>query len=67
MSDQSPPGPVSEPGDKPVRLEYLAGGDEAGDSACWAQFVCPECGAMRTEDARHAEGCHADGDSSTPC
>ena len=46
-----PPQPASEPGDKPARLEYLAGPAEAGDSACWAQFVCPECGAMRSEGA----------------
>jgi chloride channel protein, CIC family len=61
MKDQLPRQPAAEPGDKPARLEYLAGGDEAGDSACWAQFVCPECGAMRTEDVSHAEGCRADG------
>ena len=60
MTDQLPAQPASEPGDKPPRIEYLAGPDEAGDSACWAQFVCPECGGMRSEgacrcDARHAE------------
>ena len=56
MNDQLPPQPASEPGDKPAPLEYLAGPAgaalagagpaEAGDSACWAQFVCPECGGM---------------------
>ena len=59
MTDQLPPQPATEPGDEPARLEYLAGPDEAGDSACWAQFACPECGAMLTEDTGHAEGCHA--------
>jgi len=58
MNDQLPPQPASQPGDKPARLEYLAGPAEAGDSACWAQFVCPECGGMLTEDTGHAEGCH---------
>jgi hypothetical protein len=53
MNDQQPPEPASEPGAKPARLEYLAGPgpEEAGDSACWAQFVCPECGAMISEGA----------------
>ena len=50
-SEPSETQPASEPGDKPARLEYLAGPAEAGDSACWAQFVCPECGAMRSEGA----------------
>jgi hypothetical protein len=57
MNDRLPPQPASEPVDKPARLEYLAGPGEAGDSACWAQFVCPECGGVLTEDAGHAEGC----------
>jgi hypothetical protein len=60
MNDQLPPEPASEPGetqpaseprDEPVRLEYLAGAAEAGDSACWAQLVCPGCGAMLSEGA----------------
>jgi hypothetical protein len=51
MNEQLPPQPASEPDDKPPRIEYLAGPGEAGDSACWAQFVCPECGAMRNEGA----------------
>ena len=67
MNEQLRPRPASEPDDKPPRIEYLAGTREAGDSACWAQFVCPECGALLTEDTGHAEGCHADRDSSTPC
>jgi len=70
MYDQLPPLPASEPGDKPARPEYLAGAGpagpalagagpaEAGDSACWAQFVCAECGAMLSADSGHAEGCH---------
>jgi chloride channel protein, CIC family len=59
--DQLPPQPVSEQRDKPARLEYLAGHGEAGDSACWAQFVCPECGAMLTEDACQCDARQADG------
>jgi hypothetical protein len=66
MTDQLPPQPVSEPEDKPARLEYLAGPDEAGDSACWAQFVCPECGAMLSEDACHCEAREAGGDPASP-
>ena len=63
MNEQLPPQPASEPVDNPPpRLEYLAGPDEAGDSACWAQFVCPECGAVTTEDGGHEHSCHADGD-----
>jgi hypothetical protein len=61
MNEQPPPRPANEPGDKPepARLEYLAGAGpaEAGDSACWAQFVCPECGGVITEDTGHAKGC----------
>ena len=66
MTDQLPRA-ASEPGAKPPQIEYVAGPGEAGDSACWAQFVCPECGAMLTEDTSHAEGCHADRDPSAPC
>ena len=29
--------------------------DEAGDAACWANLVCPGCGAIQTEG--HREGC----------
>ncbi len=46
MSD---PPSASDYGGQPARLEYVAGPDEAGDAACWAQLVCPECGAVRSE------------------
>ena len=29
--------------------------DQAGDAACWANLVCPGCGAIETEG--HREGC----------
>jgi uncharacterized protein YeaO (DUF488 family) len=29
--------------------------DPAGEAVCWANLVCPECGAMETEG--HREGC----------
>jgi uncharacterized protein YeaO (DUF488 family) len=29
--------------------------DQAGDAACWANLVCPDCGAIETEG--HREGC----------
>jgi hypothetical protein len=29
--------------------------DEAGDAACWANLVCPDCGAIETEG--HRPGC----------
>ena len=69
MNDQLPSQPAGEPGDKddePPRLEYVAGPGGAGDSACWAQFVCPECGAMRTEDACRCDIRQVGGDPSTP-
>jgi hypothetical protein len=75
MNDQLPPQPASDPGetqlasgpgDKPARLEYLAGPGEAGDSACWAQFVCPECGGMRSEGACRCDARQADGDVALP-
>jgi hypothetical protein len=68
MTDQLPPQPASERGDNPPRIEYVG---EAGDSACWAQYVCPQCGAMRSEGAcdctREAAGATPNCDSSTPC
>ena len=51
MNDPLPPQPAREPSNESARLDYLAGPEEAGDSACWAQFVCPECGAVRSEGA----------------
>jgi uncharacterized protein YeaO (DUF488 family) len=29
--------------------------DQAGDAACWANLVCPDCGAIETEG--HRPGC----------
>ena len=29
--------------------------DQAGDAACWANLVCPDCGAIETQG--HREGC----------
>lgn len=29
--------------------------EEGGDPPCWAQLVCPECGALETD--KHREGC----------
>lgn len=34
--------------------------DEGGDPACWAQLVCPECGAI-AEGGSHRAGCPASG------
>jgi len=62
MTDQLPPQPATGPGDKPARLEYLAGPDEAGDSACWAQLVCPECGSLLSECMCRGGTSHTDGD-----
>jgi hypothetical protein len=30
--------------------------DEAGDPACWAGLLCPECGVV-LDGAPHEEGC----------
>jgi hypothetical protein len=30
---------------------------EGGDAACWANLVCEECGAVRTEG--HRDGCRS--------
>jgi hypothetical protein len=55
--------------ERPVRLEMLAGPAEAcgadacgadeqgGEPACFANLVCPECGAVVTEG--HVAGCAA--------
>ena len=51
MNDPLQQQPATEPVDEPARLEFVAGPEEAGDSACWAQFVCPDCGAVRSEGA----------------
>jgi uncharacterized protein YeaO (DUF488 family) len=41
-----------------VLAEVLdAGLAEGGDAACWANLVCPECGAVVTEG--HRPGCQA--------
>lgn len=39
------------------------GGDEGGDPACWAQLLCPECGAV-LDGGPHREGCAVAGTSS---
>ena len=49
MSDPLPPQPASELLVSCPGWMYVAGPDEAGDAACWAQLVCPECGAVRSE------------------
>jgi hypothetical protein len=64
MNEQLPPRPAREPDGKPPRIEYLAGPGEAGDSACWAQLVCPECGGMLSEGANHSHACPAAGEPS---
>ncbi|HLI41414.1 MAG TPA: DUF488 family protein [Streptosporangiaceae bacterium] len=40
-------------------LREEAGRDEAGDAACYAHLVCPECGAVTSEG--HRPGCPAAG------
>ena len=54
--------------EKPVPLEMLAGPADAcgaeqqgGEPACFANLVCPECGAVVTEG--HAAGCAAAGEA----
>jgi hypothetical protein len=47
MNEPLPPQQATEQAAESAGLEYVAGPAEAGDAACWAQFVCPECGAVR--------------------
>lgn len=36
-----------------------AEGDRAGDPACWAELLCPDCGAVLSEG--HQQGCLREG------
>jgi len=42
--------------DRTLDIPRVAGHTEAGDRACWAGLLCPECGAVLTEDP-HRDGC----------
>jgi tellurite methyltransferase len=41
---------------QPGAAPRIAPGEEGGDPACWAGLLCPECGAVLTEDP-HRDGC----------
>jgi tellurite resistance-related uncharacterized protein len=41
---------------KPAVNTGVANSEEGGDPACWAGLLCPECGAVLTEDP-HRKGC----------
>lgn len=36
------------------------GVDEGGDAVCWLGVLCPECGAMPSEDADRCWRCGAE-------
>ena len=44
-----------------LRQDVGEPGSDAGDAACWANLVCPECGAIESEGHRPGCGQAADG------
>jgi len=48
--------PIPRPGDDAQGADRAPGSaPEGGEAACWAQLVCPECGAITTEG--HQKDC----------
>jgi hypothetical protein len=39
-----------------VKRAPQAGFDEGGETACWMHLLCPECGAVLSDDEAHACG-----------
>jgi hypothetical protein len=50
VTDSGPQPPP--PGHRQHDGEQAGDQAEAGETACWAHLVCPECGAMTTEGHR---------------